>query len=460
MMRNLGLAEVARFLGVAQPARDVAFNGVSTDSRSITAGQLFVALSGERFDGHAFAGEAERRGAAALLGEHETDTQLPCLQAPDTRLALGQIARLNRQLFHGTVIALTGSAGKTTTKEMIAAILGRGASVLATRGNLNNEIGVPLTLLGLTPAIRYAVIEMGAARPGDIRYLAGLAEPDVALLTNALPAHLEGFGSIEAVAETKGEIYDALAPAGTAVLNIDDRFADRWLTRIGSRRVVRVSARGLAGADVRASDVRIVDGCAQLSLEMPGGQISVRLQVPGVQQVANAVAAAGVACALGIATKLVKEGLESLCPVAGRMERLKSRSGCLLINDTYNANPGSMRAAIETLATFAGTRVLVMGHMAELGAGAGRLHHEAGVCAREHAIEHLLVTGAHAGAVAEGYGAAARVFAARDALALACAQFDRPGVVMLVKGSRSAGMEAVVEALLGSTAPNTPARVH
>ncbi|MBP8926428.1 MAG: UDP-N-acetylmuramoyl-tripeptide--D-alanyl-D-alanine ligase, partial [Pseudomonadales bacterium] len=171
MMRNLGLAEVARFLGVAQPARDVAFNGVSTDSRSITAGQLFVALSGERFDGHAFAGEAERRGAAALLGEHETDTQLPCLQAPDTRLALGQIARLNRQLFHGTVIALTGSAGKTTTKEMIAAILGRGASVLATRGNLNNEIGVPLTLLGLTPAIRYAVIEMGAARPGDIRYL-------------------------------------------------------------------------------------------------------------------------------------------------------------------------------------------------------------------------------------------------------------------------------------------------
>ena len=460
MMRDLGLAEVARFLGVARPARDVVFNGVSTDSRTITPGQLFVALSGERFDGHAFVDEAGQRGAAALLCSREIESHLPCLQVADTLLALGQVALLNRQLFRGTLIALTGSAGKTTTKEMIAAILGCRADVLATRGNLNNEIGVPLTLLGLTPAIRYAVIEMGAARPGDIRYLTGLAEPDVALLTNAMPAHLEGFGSIEAVAATKGEIYDALPVTGTAVLNIDDRFAAGWQARIGSRRVVRVSASGAADADVRASNVQIADGCAQFGLEMSGEQITIRLQVPGVQQVANAVAAAGVACAMGIPARQVKEGLESLHPVAGRMERMNSPGGCLLINDTYNANPGSMRAAIETLATFSGTRVLVMGHMAELGAGAGRLHHEAGVCAREHAIEHLLVIGAHAEAVAEGYGAGARVFAGRDALSAACAAFDQPGVVMLVKGSRSAGMEAVVAVLLGSAARNTLAEVH
>ncbi|MBP8925198.1 MAG: UDP-N-acetylmuramoyl-tripeptide--D-alanyl-D-alanine ligase [Pseudomonadales bacterium] len=460
MMRDLGLAEVARLLGIAQPACDVRFNGVSTDSRTITPGQLFVALSGERYDGHVFVREAEQRGAAALLCAHEIETHLPCLQVADTLLALGQIARLNRQLFRGTLIALTGSAGKTTTREMIAAILARSASVLATRGNLNNEIGVPLTLMGLTPAIRYAVIEMGAAHPGDIRYLTGLAQPDVALLTNAMPAHLEGFGSIEAVAATKGEIYDALPPSGTAVLNADEQFAAEWLTRIGSRRVVRVSACGMAGVDVCARNVQIADGCAQFGLEMSGEQITVRLQVPGVQQVANAVAAAGVAYALGLTPRRVKEGLESLHPVTGRMERLSAPGGCLLINDTYNANPGSMRAAIGTLATFSGTRVLVMGHMAELGASAARLHHEAGVCAREHAIEHLLVTGVHADAVAEGYGSGARVFAGRDALSAACAAFDRPGVVMLVKGSRSAGMEAVVEALLGSAALNTLARAH
>ncbi|MBK8993601.1 MAG: hypothetical protein IPM40_18935 [Gammaproteobacteria bacterium] len=263
MMRAIRLAEFAHFLGLPAPARDAAFDAVSTDTRTLAPGSLFVALRGENFDGHDFVAEAVRRGAGALLCSRPVDAAVPVLQVADTLVALGELGRFNRSLFTGTVVALTGSAGKTTTKEMIAAILGRAGSVLATAGNLNNEIGVPLTLLALHPALRYAVIEMGAAKPGDIRYLGALVRPDVAVLTNALPAHLQGFGSLQAVAATKGEIYDALGPDGVAVLNVDEPFADAWLARIGARTVLRASARGAVDADVRAEDIKVVEGNAR-----------------------------------------------------------------------------------------------------------------------------------------------------------------------------------------------------
>jgi UDP-N-acetylmuramoyl-tripeptide--D-alanyl-D-alanine ligase len=449
MMRPMSFAEIADVLDLPRPAQDVSFCGVSTDSRTIAAGELFVALHGERFDAHEFVGAAVARGAVAVVCTRHVATQVPTLLVPDTLLALGLIARHNRMLFAGRVVGLTGSAGKTTTKEMIAAILSRAGPTIATQGNLNNEVGVPLTLLRLDAQARFGVIEMGASKPGDIAYLGRFAVPDVALLTNAMPAHLQGFGSLEAIAGTKGEIYDALGPAGVAVLNIDDRFAPDWERRIGSRRLIRASARHDSAADVRAADVSIEAGMARFRLELPDGSRAVQLGVPGVHQVSNAVNAAAVALALGIGTDCIVSGLEAVRAVSGRMQQLRTDSGCLLIDDSYNANPGSVRAAIDSLACFSGERVLVLGNMAELGGHADALHREVGAYARERGIEQLLLVGEHGAEVARGYGARARVFASRDELAEACREFDRDGVVMLVKGSRSAGMEQVVEALTG-----------
>jgi UDP-N-acetylmuramoyl-tripeptide--D-alanyl-D-alanine ligase len=460
MMRDLGLREIAAVLGQPSPAADVALCGVSTDSRTIARGELFVALTGERFDGHDFVAEVEGRGAAALLCSRPVRASVPVLQVVDTERALGAVARLHRQLFTGVLVALTGSAGKTTTKEMIAAILAQAGQVHATRGNLNNEIGVPLTLLGLEPGVRFAVIEMGAGKPGDIDYLAQIARPDVALVTNALPAHLERLGSIEEVAYTKGAIYAALPQSGVAVLNIDDAFAAQWLARIGARRVVRVSGRGDPAADVRAREVVIERGMASFTLEMPGESLHIALGLPGVQQVANVVAAAGVAVALGLGAAAVSAGLEVLRGVTGRMQPVTTRAGCTVIDDTYNANPGSAFAAIDTLASFPGTRALVMGNMAELGASAAELHHAVGERARQRGIELLLVTGPHAAAMARGFGSGAEVFATRDELVAACRAHDRAGLVMLVKGSRSAGMEAVVAAMLEKHPGAVPAGVH
>jgi UDP-N-acetylmuramoyl-tripeptide--D-alanyl-D-alanine ligase len=460
MMRDLGLSEIAAALGQPPPVAEVALCGVSTDSRTIARGELFVALAGERFDGHAFVGEVERRGAAALLCSRAVRATVPVLQVADTERALGAVARLHRDLFTGTLVALTGSAGKTTTKEMIAAILARAGRVHATRGNLNNEIGVPLTLFGLEPGVRYAVIEMGAGKPGDIAYLAGIARPDVALVTNALPAHLERLGSLDEVARTKGALYEALPATGTAVLNVDDSFAPQWRARIGTRPLVRVSARGAPEADVRALDVTVERGHARFTLEFAGARIPIVLGIPGVQQVANAVAAAGVALAAGLGEAEVRAGLEGLRAMAGRMQHALTATGCTLIDDTYNANPGSAMAAIDTLASFPGTRVLVMGNMAELGAGAAQLHEAVGAHARARGIEKLLVTGPHATAMARGFGAGAEVFATREALLAACRAHDRAGLVMLVKGSRSAGMEAVVAAMLDGLPGAIPAGVR
>jgi UDP-N-acetylmuramoyl-tripeptide--D-alanyl-D-alanine ligase len=270
----------------------------------------------------------------------------------------------------------------------------------------------------------------------------------VAVLTNALPAHLQGFGSLQAVAATKGEIYDALGPDGVAVLNVDEPFADAWLARIGVRTVLRASARGAVTADVRAEDVTMHEGNASFRLVSAAGAVRIALGVPGVQQVANAVCAAAAAVALGLGLDAIRDGLESLAPVSGRMQRRVGARGCVLIDDSYNANPGSVRAAIDSLATFSGTRVLALGNMAELGEQSRELHREVGAHARARGIDRLLACGPHADAVAEGFGPGASALGSREAVAAACREFDRAGSVILVKGSRSAGMEAVVAALV------------
>ena len=462
MIRPLLLREVCAALAVPVPAGHdtLAFSGVSTDSRTLVPGELFVALRGERFDAHEHVAEAERRGAVALVCSRQVDATVPVVTVDDTERALGVIAGLHRSLFSGVVVALTGSAGKTTTKEMIAAILATAGPVLATRGNLNNEIGVPLTLFRLEHAHRYAVIEMGAGKPGDIAYLAAIAKPRVSLLTNALPAHLERLGSLDEVARTKGAIYESLPEGGVAILNADDDYAAYWGGLAGARRIVRFSAQAKAGADVRAGRVVLADGCAAFRLELPGEAVDVRLSLPGVQQVANALAAAAVAHALGVPAADISRALAAIEAPAGRMQRRTGSGGALILDDTYNANPGSVRAAIDTLAGFRGTRVLALGNMAELGADAGALHHGVGLHARARGIDRVFVTGPNAAEVARGFGGGADVHATRDSLARALAAFDVPGNVILVKGSRSAAMEAVVAALTPPTAGHARTGTH
>jgi UDP-N-acetylmuramoyl-tripeptide--D-alanyl-D-alanine ligase len=449
VIRALSLGEIAQALGVMLPAgmSDRTVEGVSTDSRTVAPGDLFVALRGERFDAHDHVGEAQSRGAAALVCSRPVSASVPVLLVSDTEHALGAIAALHRSLFAGTVVALTGSAGKTTTKEMIAAILATAGPVLATRDNLNNEIGVPLTLFRLERKHRYAVIEMGAGKPGDIAYLAGIAKPQLALLTNALPAHLERLGSLGEVARTKGAIYEALPADGTAILNADDDFADYWTALAAPRRVLRFSASGKSDADIRALDVRLTEGCARFRLELPGDAADVRLSLPGVQQVANTLAAAAVGHALGLRADAIASALADLQAPAGRMQRCTGPGGAQILDDTYNANPGSVRAAIDTLSGFRGLRVLALGNMAELGPQAAELHMAMGRYAQERGIDRLLTIGPHAGDVAEGFGSGAEIHASRDELARSLGACDAPGNVILVKGSRSAGMDAVVAAL-------------
>lgn len=460
MMRAMNLREIAAALGLPGEAPDIRFEGVSTDTRTLRPGDLFVALTGERFDGHAFLEQARERGAVAALVSRATASHLPQLEVENTLGALAALARLNRSHFGGIVVGLTGSTGKTSTKEMIAAIFRARGAVMATQGNLNNEIGVPLTLLRLEPGVRFAVIEMGAGRRGDIRYLADIARADIALVTNVMPAHLEGFGSIEGVAETKGEIYGCLPSGGTAVLNIDEPFASSWLEAIGSRPLVRASATGRAEAEVHASEVVCDDGGSEFVLRILGEPTAIRLALPGLHQVSNAVNAAAVAVAAGLDAAAIRDGLESLRPLPGRMERLRGAGGCELINDTYNANPGSVRAAIDALARFAGSRVLVMGNMAELGEASAQLHFEVGAYARERGIDRLLAIGAFAEALARGFGVEAQVFGSQAALIERCREFDGPGVVMLVKGSRSAAMERVVQALANTADAPLGVEVH
>ncbi len=462
MIRPLSLGEIGRAIGAAVPdaCAGVQVAGISTDSRTVSSGELFVALRGERFDAHDHVVEAERHGAVALVCSRAVPTSVPALHVPDTELALGAIGALHRSLFTGSVVALTGSAGKTTTKEMIAAILGTAGPVLATRGNLNNEIGVPLTLFRLEQSHRYAVIEMGAGKPGDIAYLAGIASPQVALLTNALPAHLERLGSLEEVARTKGAIFEALPRDGVAVLNADDDFAGYWAELVGQRRMLRFSASGSPAADVRASNVRLLDGCAEFLLELPGESRHIHLAIPGVQQVANALAAAAVGHALGLRAREMADALAGIEAPAGRMQRRRGDGGALLIDDTYNANPGSVRAAIDTLAGFGGLRVLVLGNMAELGADAAALHRSTGQHARQQGINRLFATGPNAIHLAEGFGCEAQVYGSREELAGALLGCDTPESVILVKGSRSAGMEAVIDALTLKTPGHARTGTH
>lgn len=442
-MRPLRLTELTRPLQARLRGNDDSFSSVATDTRRLAGGELFVALRGATYDGHDFVDLAAEQGAVAAVVSRNAAWPLPCLQVADTTKALGRLAALNREHFRGVLIGITGSSGKTTVKNMLNCIYRAVGPVHATAGNFNNEVGLPLTLLGLTPEHRFAVVEMGASRLGDIAYLMELARPDVAVLLNALPSHLEGFGSLRNVALAKGEIFSGLGAAGVGVVNADSEYYKLWKNLLGERRCISF---GRTGADVIALDVvdRGIHG-SSFRLCSSQGQADISLALSGQHNVDNALAAAAAALAADAPFHAVIQGLESVTPAPGRLKAGQTRSGAIVIDDSYNANPGSVRAAIDVLVATPGRPVLLLGAMAELGPHSARWHAQIGAYARARGVEELWLVGAAADA-ARGYGEAARIYADIDSLPALESQFAA-GDVVLVKGSRSAGMEAVVSAL-------------
>ncbi|MQU05438.1 UDP-N-acetylmuramoyl-tripeptide--D-alanyl-D-alanine ligase [Pseudomonas helleri] len=450
MLKPLLLSEVAATLNGRVVGADASFSGVSIDSRAIGQGQLFIALTGPRFDGHDYLNDVAAKGAVAALVEREVpESALPQLVVADTRAALGQLGALNRAGYDKPVAAITGSSGKTTVKEMLACILRTRGPVLATKGNLNNDLGVPLTLLELTREHTSAVIELGASRIGEIAYTVAMTKPHVAVLNNAGTAHVGEFGGPDKIVEAKGEIIEGLAADGIAVLNLDDKAFAIWHARAAGRKVLSFSLKN-PEADFYASDMSLdARGCPRFILHSPQGIEPVQINLLGTHNVANALAAAAAAHALGVSLFGIKTGLEAVQPVKGRAVAQVTGTGLRIIDDTYNANPTSMCAAVDILAAFSGRTVLVLGDIGELGEWAEQGHREVGAYAADKVSALYAVGPLMAHAVA-AFGHQARHFANQADLITALRTEHEKNTTILIKGSRSAAMENVVAALCGS----------
>ncbi|MNO69637.1 UDP-N-acetylmuramoyl-tripeptide--D-alanyl-D-alanine ligase [compost metagenome] len=450
MLKPLYLSDLASPLNGRVAGADAAFDAVSTDSRAIVPGQLFVALTGPRFDGHDYLADVSAKGAVAALVEREiADAPLPQLVVNDTRLALGQLGAINRNAFSGRVAAVTGSSGKTTVKEMLASILRTQGEVLATRGNLNNDLGAPLTLLQLAPEHRSAVIELGASRIGEIAYTVGLTRPQVVIITNAGTAHVGEFGGQDKIVQAKGEILEGLDADGVAVLNRDDRAFDIWKARVAGHKVLSFGLKH-ADTDFRARDLnRDPRGCVGFTLLGLAGEARIQLNLLGEHNVSNALAAVAAAHALGVPLVGIVEGLQNLQPVKGRAVAQLAANGMRVIDDSYNANPASICAAVDILAGFSGRTVLVLGDMGELGAWAEAAHREVGAYAAGK-VSALYAVGPLMAHAVQAFGADGRHFADQASLIQALSG-EQSTTTILIKGSRSAAMDKVVAALCGSS---------
>jgi UDP-N-acetylmuramoyl-tripeptide--D-alanyl-D-alanine ligase len=434
--------EVAgRLVGADQP-----FGVVTTDTRTLPSASLFVAIPGDRFDGNDFVAEAHAKRAAGALVSRLASSPLPQIEVRDSRRALGQMARAWRASFSIPAVAVTGSSGKTTVKELIAAILGVSRSICVTQGNLNNDIGVPLTLMRLTDEHDALVVELGANHAGEIDYLASLAQPTVGVITNAAEAHLEGFGSLRGVCLAKGELLDHLPRAGTAVLNADDQFRSDWAAR--SRAELNVTFGFAATADCRVlGEPHFMATGSEFRLRLPDGEeADVWLPLLGRQNVANALAAAAAAHAVGASSEDIVAGLAQAAPVRGRLRAVAGRHGATIIDDSYNANPGSVHAALDHLAALRGRRILVFGNMAELGPSAPELHKEIGEYARGR-CDLLLAIGDLAQVAATAFGSSGQRLADIDAARTALEPLLASDVTVLVKGSRVMGLDRLVKTL-------------
>ncbi|BBL73542.1 UDP-N-acetylmuramoyl-tripeptide--D-alanyl-D-alanine ligase [Methylomagnum ishizawai] len=454
MMR---LSELQPIVGGELRGEDAVFATVSIDTRSLKPGDLYVAIRGARFDGNDFVAAAVDAGAGAALVERFADLAIPQLRVADGRIALGRLGAAWRRRWQGKIVGITGSNGKTTVKEMVAAALGVAGPTLKTQGNLNNDYGVPLTLLKLAPEHRYGVIEMGANHAGEIAYTSQLAQPDVIILTNAGASHLEGFGSLEGVARAKGELIGSLSAQGVAVLNADDRFFDFWCGLADGRRVLGF---GLSErAEIRADPASIRMGLGDtgfrtaFDLIHQGERFPMALALAGRHNVTNALAATGAALALGLAPEQIAQGLARMTPVPGRLEPVRGPRDSLLINDAYNANPSSFGAALAVLVDLPGEPWVALGALGELGADSPELHAGIGQQAKQMGVKRLFAVGPNADRAVAAFGADATYCQTQEEMIERLAAELPQGAALLVKGSRSQRMERVVEALRVGDAP-------
>lgn len=450
MLRNISLHELAEITQGSFLGNDVSAecSHVSTDTRTLRQGSLYVPLIGERFDGHDFALAAEQAGSVAMLAERQAaasiSVSMPVISVDSTLKALADIAAWHRDLFEGPMVAVTGSAGKTTVKQLMGTVLSQKYNTLITKGNLNNHIGAPLTLLSLEPEHEAAMIELGASGLGEIAYTAKLVKPNVGILTNVVPAHLEGFGSVDNIALTKGELIDSITDDGTAILNADDQYFPQWLKRAAHLNVISFGL--MDNADVRAENiVATLNGCT-FDLLLDGQKIKTSIPLPGKHNVCNALAVVAAAKAIGLTIEETLAGFKAIEPVAGRMQLLTGNKGQRLINDSYNANPESFRAALDVLALADRTWV-VMGDMGELGDEAVALHASTGEYAREKNIENFVATGPLSQAACAAFGEKSHWFRTQNELIQFLQKETSAGDTVLIKGSRSAAMDKVVNAL-------------
>lgn len=426
--------------------QDALFTSVGTDSRNLASQQLFIALQGEKFDGHDYAKQAFDQGAVGVLIQRGMSSLPAAVLVKDTRLALGDLAAYWRSKFDMPIAAITGSSGKTTVKEMLASIL-RAATegvenVLATQGNLNNDIGLPLTMLKLRSHHQYAVLEMGMNHAGEISYLTKLARPAVALVNNAGSAHIGELGSVEAIAKAKGEIFQGLAADGTAIFNADDDFAPLWKAMTAAHKQMTF---GLAATADVSADYQLQASASSLVLKTPVGKLAINLPVAGLHNVRNALAATSVALAMGVSLDAVAQGLQQFTGVKGRLQLMQGVNGAHVIDDTYNANPASMKAAIDVLAAQSGEKIFVMGDMGELGEEGAVMHAEIGRYAKSAGVQHLYGFGELSTQATNIFGQGGQHFDEIETLAAAIVRNLNAQTTVLVKGSRFMRMERVVQ---------------
>jgi UDP-N-acetylmuramoyl-tripeptide--D-alanyl-D-alanine ligase len=445
------LSDAARVMGGALVGASVPFDAVSTDSRTLTQGALFVALRGPNFDGGEFVAAAAARGAVGAVVEKPVADAVPQIVVPDTLRALQQLAAAWRNQFHFPIVGVAGSNGKTTAKEMTAAILSRRGTCLSTRGNLNNHIGVPLTLLRMDAVQQSAVVEMGANRIGDVAELVALVRPTVGLITNAGAEHLEGFGSLDGVAQGEGEMVAGLESTATAIINADDAYAGYWRGVASTQRVVTFGVHGAADFSAKNAVQSIANGefVTTFTLVSPLGERDVAMKVGGAHNIVNALAAAAAASAAGASLDEIVAGLADFRAVSGRLQLKAGLRDSWIIDDSYNANPSSVRAGLEVLRSLSGVTWLVLADMGELGEFAADSHADMGTYARQCGVSRLFAMGPQSTRAVETYGTGGEWFADADSLIQRVLTELTPGVTVLVKGSRVNKLERVVKALTG-----------
>lgn len=446
----MALQQATEILNAELHGENVEFESVSTDTRSIKPGDLYVALQGEKFDGHDYIEDAKKAGAIAAIVHKEIETSLPYIKVSDTRKALGDLAAGWRREFEGSVIAVTGSNGKTTVKEMIAAVLEEQGSVMATAGNFNNDIGLPLTLLRMAKE-KFAVIEMGANHPGEISLLTGITKPDIALITNAGSAHLDGFGSVKGVATAKAEIYQGLSESGIAIINKDDEYSDYWLALCEGYKALEFSMKDKSASVYGEWEQSLSGGELTVALTKENKNLEtfvVNLKVYGLHNAMNALAAIAVAEALNVSKDKIVKALNGFTSVKGRLNLQQVSAGLRVIDDTYNANPASLAAGINVLNELPGEHWLVLGDMGELGGDEARFHYDAGMKARESGVDKLLAVGNASKHAVDAFGKNAKFFESKNELVSYVKQHKLEELTILIKGSRFMQMEQIVESII------------